>query len=222
MGQAACVSLLPWMTEPLSALSRSLTDDRVWPIYAVFHWRMWIHGTRHLWTSGRCHSQYYLADHEWRNKTSVSEPYFVTLHSTSGTLPTICCANPQPLGTCVPWKEPQSLRAMDLLYILTDGVPLLVHVDLPEMNDSVLPSSLDPYPWMATTHNSSFAKCQGVSRVILPSTWNNVLLIQWLLFPTGYIHLRKTVHVFTCRMASILRLCSSLATVATYTTTLVA
>ena len=42
---------------------------------------------------------------------------------------------------------PKSIGSMDLLYTLTDGVvPLLVHVDLPDMNKSVLPSSLDLHP----------------------------------------------------------------------------
>ena len=144
MGQAAYVSLLTWRAEPLPPLSHSLTDDKVRRIYAVFHWLMWIHETSHLWTSSRCHIQCNLADHDWRNKTSVSELCFGLLCYASGTLLTIWCASPQPLGICIPWKGPQNLHAigsMDLLYTHKDGVvPLLVHVDLP---DSVLISSLD-------------------------------------------------------------------------------
>ena len=101
MGQTACVSLVPWMTEPLSLLSYSLTSDRGRGIYAVFHWRMWIHGTRHLWTTGRCHSQYNLTNNEWWNNTPVSQLCFGSLCSATGTLPTIWCANTQPLGTRV-------------------------------------------------------------------------------------------------------------------------
>jgi len=119
----------------------------------------------HLWASGRCHSQYNLADHEWRINILVSHLCFGSLYSASRTPLTIWCANPQPLGTCVPWKDPQSIIAissMDLLYTPTDAVvPLLDQLDLPDMNDRVLPSSLDPYLWMATTHNIFIREMPG-------------------------------------------------------------
>ena len=115
----ACVSCLPWTTEHFSLLSHSSTRR-----YAGCHWKKWTHGTPDLWILDHYNSKYNPTDIEWENNTLFCQLCFRSSCSDRGTRPTTLCVSQKSLGKYFPWKDPQSLHAIDAIDLLntpTDG-----------------------------------------------------------------------------------------------------